>query len=357
MMKSRISFTVTLFCGMLSSAFAQEPQIRDIKVLGSGAFEDQGKSSTCWSFSGMSFLQAELLRMGKTDDLNLSEMFVVRNMYPLKADNYVRMHGKANFSEGGAFSDNLICLRKFGLLPQSVYSGNSKDGAYNHNNLIAQLEPMLNKLANEPKTINPNWKNGVDSLLDAHLNPVPKTFQYKGKTFTPQSFSKELGLNADDYILLTSFTHHPYYKPFVLEVPDNWNWETVYNLPVTEFTEVAKHAVEKGYPVAWAADVSDEGFNGKKALALADEGKPVSAERRQQAFDIFETQDDHGMLIVGLAEDTQGTKYFKVKNSWGTKSPAGHYLYASENYFGYKTTAIMINRHALPKKIAKKLGV
>lgn len=352
-----ITVAVILICGMLNIAFAQNPQIQDIKVLNSGVFENQGKSSTCWAFSGMSFFQAELIRMGKIDDLNLSEMFVVRQMYPLKAENYVRMHGKANFGEGGVFSDNLICLRNFGLMPQSVYSGNSHDGAYDHQKLLTKLEPIVGQLGSSSSTIRPDWKNGVDSILNEFFNTIPKSFSYKGKNHTPLSFTRELGLNADDYILITSFTHHPYYQPFILEVPDNWNWEKVYNIPLSELTEVAKHAVEQGYPVAWAADISDKGFSSDKAIAVCDEGTPVSAEERQKAFDAFETQDDHGMLIVGLAEDDKGIKYFKVKNSWGTKSPAGQYLYTSENYFGYKTTCIMLNRHALPKKIARKLGV
>lgn len=353
--KSKI--IAALFCALFGNAFAQETGIKDIKVLKSGAFENQGKSSTCWSFSGMSFFQAELLRMGKADDLNLSEMFVVRNMYPLKAENFVRMHGKANFGEGGGFSDNLICLRNYGLVPQAAYSGKAEDGTYNHQQILEKLEPMLNKVANAPATIDTRWRQDLNAVLDQHLDAVPQSFDYKGKNYTPQSFAKELGLKAEDYILITSFTHHPYYKPFVLEVPDNWNWESVYNLPVSELTEVAKVALQKGYSVAWAADVSDPGFSREKAIALANEGKAVSAEERQKAFDNFDTQDDHGMLLVGLAEDAKGGKYFKVKNSWGERFPAGKFLYASENYFAYKTTAIMVNKHALPKGIAKKLGV
>ncbi len=348
---------IALFAALAGNAFAQETTIKDIKVINSGAFENQGKSSTCWSFSGMSFFQAELLRMGKADDLNLSEMFVVRNMYPLKAENFVRMHGKANFGEGGGFSDNLICLRRFGLVPQTAYSGKAEDGTYNHKQLLEKMEPMLSKVANAPSTIDTGWKQDLNSVLDQYLDKIPQSFDYKGKKYTPQSFAKELGLNADDYILITSFTHHPYYKPFVLEVPDNWNWETVYNLPVSELTEVAEVALQKGYPVAWAADVSDSGFSRDKAIARANEGRPVSTEERQKAFDNFDTQDDHGMLLVGLAEDGKGAKYFKVKNSWGDRYPAGRFLYASENYFAYKTTSIMVNKHALPKGIAKKLGV
>ncbi len=230
-------------------------QFTTLKNLDAADVQNQGRTGTCWSFSGLSFFESELLRNGKYKDLNLSEMFVVRKMYPLKATNYVRMHGKANFGEGGGFPDDLLCLREYGLVPQSVYDGN-KGASYNHAEMVSLLEGIVKTVGANEKTINPNWTKAVDGVLNAYMGDAPEKFEYNGKTYTSQSLAKELGLNADDYVILTSFTHHPYYKPFVLEVPDNWNWETAYNVPLADFSNFAENAVMNGYTIAWAADVS-----------------------------------------------------------------------------------------------------
>lgn len=351
-------------------------QFTVIKNLDAGDVENQGRTGTCWSFSGLSFFQAEALRNGKGKGVNLSEMFVVRRMYPLKAVNYVRMHGKANFGEGGGFPDDLTCLREYGLVPQSVYDGN-RDKVYNHGEMVSVLEAMTNKIGAAEGTINPNWKNAVDGVLNAYMGDAPEKFEYQGKSYNPQSFAKELGLNADDYVLVSSFTHHPYYQQFVLEVPDNWNWERVYNVPLNDFTAIAENAIQNGYTIAWAADVSEKGFNFFEGLAVVPETewndmsaedkkkvfeepvkeKTITPELRQKAFDNYETQDDHGMHIVGMAKDQNGKVYFRVKNSWGTSNPGSGFFYASEPYFAYKTTCIMLNKKGLPADIAKKLGI
>lgn len=345
-----------------------------IKNLDAGDVENQGSTGTCWSFSGLSFFQAEALRIGKGKNINLSEMYVVRKMYPLKASNYVRMHGKANFGEGGGFPDDLLCLREYGLVPQSVYDGN-RVKTYNHAEMTAILDGMVKKIGSTESTINPNWNKAVDGVLNAYIGDAPEKFEYNGKSYTPKTFAKELGLDADDYVMITSFTHHPYYQQFVLEVPDNWNWDKMYNVPLNELTTIAENAIQNGYTIAWASDVSEKGFNFGQGLAIVPDvasltpeqlGKAftepvkeltITPEIRQQAFDNYETQDDHGMHIVGMAKDLNGKVFFRVKNSWGTANPGSGYFYASEPFFAYKTTSIMLNKKAIPADIAKKLGI
>ncbi|PWV53908.1 aminopeptidase C [Chitinophaga sp. S165] len=345
-----------------------------IKNLDAGDVENQGATGTCWSFSGLSFFQAEALRIGKGKNINLSEMYVVRKMYPLKASNYVRMHGKANFGEGGGFPDDLLCLREYGLVPQSVYDG-KRVKTYNHAEMTAILDGMVKKIGATESTINPNWNKAVDGVLNAYIGDAPEKFEYEGKSYTPQTFAKELGLNADDYVMVTSFTHHPYYQQFVLEVPDNWNWDKMYNVPLNDLTTIAENAIQNGYTIAWASDVSEKGFNFAQGLAIVPDvasltpeqlGKAftepvkeltITPELRQQAFDNYETQDDHGMHIVGMAKDANGKVFFRVKNSWGTANPGNGYFYASEPFFAYKTTSIMLNKKAIPADIAKKLGI
>lgn len=352
-----------------------------VKNLDASAVQNQNSTSTCWSFSTLSFFESELMRMGKGKDFNLSEMFVVRKTYTRKADNYIRMHGKTNFGEGGGFPDVLSVLKNDGMVPEEVYTGKKDPAApHNHKTLEVTLKNILLPAASdETQKIDFNFMhNAVNAICDEFLGKTPEKFDYKGKSYNPKTYAEATGLVADDYVLLSSFSHHPFYSQFVLEVPDNWNWQTVYNLPLNEFQEVMNNAINTGFTFAWAADVSEKGFLFKDGLAVVpeqsfsamsdDEKKNMSVkphkqltitqELRQKAFNDFETQDDHGMHIVGMAKDQNGTPYYVVKNSWGTeRNQCDGYFYASESYVLYKTTSILLHKKAIPAGLAKKLGI
>jgi len=382
--------TVCLFLLIsLQSVFAQEKTNKAgsqyvftvLKNSEATDVQNQNSTSTCWSFSSLSFFESELMRMGKGKNLNLSEMFVVRKTYDLKARNYIRMHGKTNFGEGGGFPDVLNVIRNYGVVPEDVYTG-KKDlkAPHQHQLLEGTLKNILSTTAkDETQKIDFDFLvNSVNAVCDEYLGKIPETFTADGKTHSAVSYASSIGLNPDDYVLITSFSHHPYYKKFVLEVPDNWNWESVHNIPLNELKTVMKDAIDKGFSIAWAADVSEKSFMFKEGLALVPE-KPmtemsedekqklsitphpqlnITQEMRQKAFDNFETQDDHGMHITGTAKDQNGTLYYIVKNSWGKeRNQCGGYFYASESYVLYKTTSIMLHKKALPPALAAKLGI
>jgi bleomycin hydrolase len=354
-----------------------------VKNLEANVVQDQGQSGTCWTFSSLSFLESEMIRMGKPK-VNLSEMFIVHTAYNLKADKYVRMHGTVNFGEGGAFHDVLQVVKDSGLVPQMVYSGfgnGEKDvngvKRVNHTELDAVAKNMVETVIKSQKP-GLAWKKAFNGTLDAYLGAVPKTFTYEGKQYTPASFRDMLGLNVNNYIEISSFKHHPFYSKFVLEVPDNWAADQVYNLPLDEMIEVLDNALMNGYTIAWGSDVSEKGFSFKNGIAVVPDVDwtdikkdkidsvlltpmkqvNVTQDMRQEAFDNYETQDDHGMHIVGIVKDQNGTKYYIVKNSWGIKSnDCDGYFYASEAFVRYKTTSIMLHKDGLKKEIAKKLGL
>jgi bleomycin hydrolase len=350
-----------------------------VKNLDATDVQNQNQTGTCWSFSSLSFLESELIRMGKGKDFNLSEMFVARKAYALKADNYIRMHGATNFGEGGGFPDAIHILKNYGMAPEEAYSGKRDPKApHNHQMLETTLKNIL-KPVSLPETQKIDFSflhNSVEAVCDEFLGRIPEKFQYKGKEYTPKTYAEATGLNPNDYVYLTSFSHHPFYSQFVLEVPDNWNWQLMYNLPLNELQEVMTSAINSGYTWAWAADVSEKGFMFADGLAIVPETpaatpeekagmaiKPVSQmkitqEIRQKAFDNFETQDDHGMHAVGTVKDQNGSLYYIIKNSWGKENnQCDGYFYASENYVLYKTTSIMLHKKALPAAIAKKLGI
>ena len=332
------------------------------------SIKNQQNTGTCWSFATSSFLESELIRMGKKD-YDLSEMYFVRQIYKDKSQNFLLRQGKAQFGQGGLSHDVIAAFMEGGAVPESVYSGKLPgDYLYDHTEMETALKGMLDALSAQ-KRISQNWTGAVSGILDAYMGAVPATFKVDGKEYTPATYAASLGINPDDYVSFTSYTHHPFYKQFVLEIPDNWANGSYYNLPIEDLVAIATYAVENGYSVAWDGDVSEKGFSAKNGVALlpVDEKredifkKPgeevaVSQALRQETFSNYSTTDDHLMHITGLAKDQNGTRYFYTKNSWGEISPYNGYVYMSEPYFRLKTVGMMVNKKAVPVEIRKKLG-
>jgi bleomycin hydrolase len=319
-------------------------------------------------------------------------MFTVRHCYLDKADRYIRMYGQCNFAAGGSAVDVPYVWKNYGAVPESVYSGlNYGEEKHVHGELDAVLKAYLDAVKDNPnKKITTAWSKGYEAILDAYLGEVPATFTVNGKTYTPESYAKSLPINVDDYVSITSFTHHPFYTEFPVEVPDNWLWATSVNVPMEEMKAIVDNAIDKGYPVVWAADVSEGGFKWKEGYAVMPKEKTaadlegtelsrwvklsdkerlesrfdfkepvpemeITQEIRQQMFDSQETTDDHGMEIIGIAHDKNGTRYYKVRNSWDTNQIYDGFFYVSEPYFYAKTIDILVHKDAIPKEIAKKI--
>jgi len=324
--------------------------------------KDQHRSGTCWSFASVSFIESELLRTGK-GTCDLSEMFFVRQAYLAKAVKYVRMHGKIKFGGGGLSHDVINVWKEDGLVPEAAYDGlQTGDSLPVHHEMDAVLQGYIDQVIKNPnRTLTPLWKEGFEGILDAYLGKKPDTFVYKGGIHTPRSFADGLGLDPDDYVMIGSFTHHPFYEDFILEIPDNWSWGTIKNVPLGEMMAVLEHALKQGYSVCWDADVSERGFNRKKGILLMppeETEETITQEMRQRAFDNYQTTDDHLMHITGLARDQGDKRFYMVKNSWGTGDHIYQgYLFASEAYVRAKTLFMVVHRDAVPRIIAEKLGI
>ena len=387
---------VTLLALMLTlpAMAEQKPaegyKFTDGKLVKTTSVKNQFRSGTCWCFSALSYLENEILRAGG-QEMDLSEMWIVRNIYFEKAVKYVRLHGALNFAVGGAFHDVTEGIKKYGIVPQEVYEGLNYGTKLPHfNEIDAVLKAYVDAIIKNPnRTLTTAWQAGLNGILDAYFGKMPETFEYNGVNYTPQSFAASLPIKMEDYVCLSSFTHHPFYSTFVIEVPDNWMWASVYNVPLEEMMAVIDNALENNYSIGWASDVSEKGFSRTKAFAVVPEDnidnmsgtdaerwgtmsdrernkalysfdkpgkeKTITQQMRQEAYDNYQTTDDHGMVIVGTATDQCGNPYFKVKNSWGTDSPYKGYYYFSRPFVEYKTMSIMVNKNAIPKDIRKKL--
>ena len=371
----------------------------DVKVLPVTSVKDQHRAGTCWCYSGLGFIEAELLRMGK-GEYDFSEMYIVYNTYIDRARAAVRTHGDISFSQGGSFYDVIYGMKTFGLVPEHEMRPGAAygDTLSDHSELSAVSDAVIKAIAEgnlkklQSKDNEMLWEKAIRAIHSIYLGECPKEFVYNGVNYTPQSFYNSLGLNADDYVSITSYTHHPFYEKFVLEIQDNWRWAQCYNLPLDEMMQVFDYAIENGYPVAWGSDVSEDGFRSNvkngfcvlpdleatsaaagsdmahwTGLSVADrkkeaQSKPtpqriVTQEERQVAYDNWETTDDHGMLIYGTATDQIGNEYYLVKNSWGDYGKYHGMFYVSKAFARYKTMNIIVHKDALPKDIKKKLGI
>lgn len=355
--------------------------------------KNQASSGTCWSFAGIGFLESELLRTGK-GEYDLAEMWIVRHTYYEKAIKYVRMHGTMEFAAGGATHDVYNVIEKYGIVPEEVYTGlNYGADLHRHGELDAALRAYVDAIIKNPnRQLSTAWMAGIDGILDAYLGVRPEKFTYKGVEYTPKSFAASLELDMSDYVAFTSYTHHPFYSEFALEIPDNWAWGLYYNVTIDELMQLVDTSLEKGYAVDWGADVSEAGFlyqrgfavipdeagedmhgteisrwvrmsTGQQQAVLMRSTEPIkekttiTQEDRQVAFDNYQTTDDHGMLITGIAVDQNGTKFYKVKNSWDTNQIYDGYFFASVPFVAYKTMAITVHKDMIPKDLKKKLGI
>lgn len=399
----RLLLTTLALCVALAAAAkapakketaAEGYRFTDAKTIDITPVKNQNRSGTCWCFSTNSFLESEILRAGG-EPVHLSEMWIVRHSFMDKAERYVRMHGSLNFAEGGAAHDVTEGIKAHGIVPFEVYPGlNYGTDKPDFNELSRVLKAYLDAViaaGDKRSPLSTAWKRGFNAILDEYFGELPEKFTYKGKEYTPETFAASLPVKMDDYVDITSFTHHPFYTQFILEVPDNWMWGKVYNLPLDELMSVVDNALANGYTVAWGTDVSEKGFSREKAIGIIPEtnidgmggteaekwGKLTAKEKedalykfdkpgkertitqqmRQEAFDNYETTDDHGMVIVGTATDQAGNPYFKVLNSWDVRPPYDGYYYFSRPFVAYKTTSMMVNKNAIPQEIRTKLGL
>jgi len=368
---NKIGLLLTFF-GMAFSVYSQTYEFQNIKDIDANPVISQDVTTTCWSFSTTSFLESEIIRLtGKRIDL--SEMYSVRNTYPKKAWVYVMRQGKAQFGEGGLAHDVINSATEFGLVPQSAYSGKlASDATYNHAEMTAVLESMLKTyVANPGRKLSPQWKDAINAVLDSYMGKNVTEFTYEGKKYTPKSFLEMTKIKPSDYVTISSFTNYPNYKPFLLDIPDNFSNGLFYNLPLDEFVQNIDNALDKGFTVALDCDVSEATFSGKNGVAVIPENeadantitseikpeKNITADFRQAEFENLTTTDDHLMHITGKVKDQKGNLYYKVKNSWGTKSGKDGFVYMSVAYLKLKSISVLLHKDALMTKTKSTLGI
>ena len=393
-------FTLALLAVFALNANAEEkkdenknkPVFTTIKANPITSVKDQNRSGTCWAYSTLSFFEAEILKAtGKTYDL--CESFVANKDYMDRAVQVVRLHGDCQFAQGGSAYDVYYVLKNYGICPEdampfpgSLYG----DSLNNFNEFFGQLEPYVAGIArSKANKISSQWKVGLQGILDAYLGKCPESFTYQGKKYTPKSFAASLGLNWDNYVSVTSYSHKPYYTQYAVEVQDNWRNPLSWNLPMEDMARIIENAIMNGYTVAWGGDVSEPGFTRKGLAYFYDTKKMESlsgsdmarwlkmspakrtnlvdslgctvpeleptAEQRQQRFDNWELTDDHGMLIYGIAKDQNGKEYYMVKNSWGEAGDYKGTWYMTKNFIIANTMDYMVNKNAIPKDILKKI--
>lgn len=392
-------FSMVIIMAFYNTAIAQESSpdtayiFETVYEIPVSTVKDQHRSGTCWAFGGISFLEAEVIRITGYET-DLSEMFIVRNAYADKALKYVRLHGSSNFGPGGQAHDVTNVISEYGIVPEVAYAGlEIGEDKHNHGELDGVLQAFLDAVIKKRGgKLSPKWFEAYNAMLDVYLGPVPASFEADGETFDPMGYAAALEINPDDYVELTSYSIYPYYEEVLLEIPDNWSDDPYYNLPIDEFMKVIEYAIENGYTICWDGDVSDRGFSHKNNIAILPEKKvesldgteherwekltasekskelytfevpgdekEVDQEMRQEHFDNYTSTDDHLMHLTGIMKDQHGTMYYVTKNSWDDDSnDMGGYLYMSDAYVRLNTVAIMIHKDALPKKLAEKLGL
>ena len=363
---SAVSLLLALAALTPAALAAQQPAAQekpaktftDVNVVPATSVKDQASTGTCWDFATLSFLESELLRMGK-GQYDLSEMYIVDHVYREKAELYYRMHGNQTFGPGGLSHDVLTAIAQWGIVPNEDFTGMwPYETRHNHGELQAVLKADLDAVESTRPGPSPKWSKGFDAILDAYLGPMPERIQVNGKSMTPVEFSKDvLGLDPGAYVEVMSFTDHPYWAQGALETPDNWaHYDNTWNLPLDDAMRVIRHAVENGYTVAIGADVSEPEFDQKAGYASWHEGETITPEAREAGWDRWTTTDDHTMHLVGIAHDENGVTYYRVKNSWGDVGPYHGYIYMSENYIRAKFDLLMVNKDALPADIRSRMG-
>jgi bleomycin hydrolase len=338
-----------------------------LKQIPATSVKNQASTSTCWSFATTSMLESEIMRLGK-GEVGLSEMFTVNHVYAEKALQYVKFHGTSNFAEGGAQHDVTNSIKKFGIVPRDIYPGlNYGETTHKHGELVTTLSGIVQTIIKNPNgKISPVWLSGVYGVLDAYLGEKPISFSFNGKMVTPVEFAGEMGINPDDYVEFTSFSHHPFYGKFILEVPDNWAQQAMYNVPVDDLMEIIDYSLNQGISISWGADISNLGFGEGFGRIMADGAdvknpeapeKQVTQTDRQYLFDSWQLTDDHAMHLTGIAEDQFGNKYYLEKNSWGEGGKYKGYSYLSVPFMRMRTMTIMLHKDGVPPSIAKKIGL